>query len=129
MRFDGELRSTLRLHLERFDRQSVSLDGRRAAAVAVVVVPDAREEADVLLTVRASGLRRHGGQWSCPGGRCDPGESAEDAARRELAEEIDLALPAENVLGLLDDYPTRSGFVITPVVLWGSGAPLQPDPS
>jgi len=129
MRFDGELRSTLRLHLERFERQAVSLDGRRAAAVAVVVVPDAREEADVLLTVRASGLRRHGGQWSCPGGRRDPGESAEDAARRELAEEIGLELPAENVLGLLDDYPTRSGFVITPVVLWGSGAALRPDPS
>jgi 8-oxo-dGTP pyrophosphatase MutT (NUDIX family) len=132
MRFDGELRSTLRLHLERFARQALpvgGLDGSRPAAVAVVVVPDAAGESDVLLTVRASGLRRHGGQWSCPGGRRDPGESAEDAARRELAEEIGLALPAENVLGLLDDYPTRSGFVITPVVLWGSADPLRPDPS
>src|SRR6185369_7396777 len=126
MRFDAELRSTLRLHLERFERRELSGDGledRRPAAVAVVVVPDAAGESDVLLTVRASGLRRHGGQWSCPGGRRDPGESAEDAARRELAEEIGLALPAENVLGLLDDYPTRSGFVITPVVLWGSADP------
>lgn len=132
MRFDGELRSTLRTNLERFDRRALPLDGRRAAAVAVVVVPTLgtpRGESDVLLTVRASGLRRHGGQWSCPGGRRDPGENAEGAALRELAEEIGLELPPESVLGCLDDYPTRSGFVITPVVLWGSADPLHPDPS
>jgi 8-oxo-dGTP pyrophosphatase MutT (NUDIX family) len=129
MRFDGELRSLLRTHLERFERRALPLDNRRAAAVAVVVVPDAAGEADVLLTVRASGLRRHGGQWSCPGGRRDPGESAEAAALRELAEEVGLELPPEHVLGCLDDYPTRSGFVITPVVVWGSADPLRPDPA
>ena len=129
MRFDDGLRATLRDHLESFERRALSLDGRRSAAVAVVVVPGAEEEAVVILTVRASGLRRHGGQWAFPGGRREPGETAEAAAFRELEEEIGLTLPPEHILGCLDDYPTRSGFVITPVVLWGSAAPLRPDPS
>ena len=80
--------------------------------------------------MRAAGLRRHGGQWACPGGRRDPGETPEAAALRELEEEIGLALPPEHVLGCLDDFPTRSGFVITPVVMW-SDAPgaFAPDPT
>ncbi len=110
--------------LERFDRRTVLLDGRRAAAVGVTVVAGPA----VLLTRRAPSLRVNAGQYALPGGGVDPGESAEDAARRELAEELGLALPAESVLGLLDDYPTRSGFVITPVVLWAGEheEPLQP---
>lgn len=106
---------------------------RRHAAVAVVVMPgfspDDSGGAAVLLTLRASGLRSHGGQWALPGGSLDPGETPEAAALRELEEEVGLVLPPEHVLGCLDDYPTRSGFVITPVVLWGSAsAPLRPDP-
>jgi 8-oxo-dGTP pyrophosphatase MutT (NUDIX family) len=60
----------------------------------------------------------------------DAGETAHDAALRELSEEVGLALPPDAVLGLLDDYATRSGFVITPVVVWG-GAPaaLTPNPA
>lgn len=92
-------------------------------------MPDTRDRASVVLTVRAAGLRRHGGQWACPGGRREPGESPEAAALRELEEEVGLALLPEHVLGCLDDYPTRSGFVITPVVVWGSAeAVLKPDP-
>jgi len=33
-------------------------------------------------------------------------------------------LGPDSVLGLLDDYPTRSGYVITPVVVWG-GADIE----
>ncbi|HEX6862296.1 MAG TPA: CoA pyrophosphatase [Thermoanaerobaculia bacterium] len=128
MRFEEGLRATLTANLARFERRSAPADGRHLAAVAVVVVPDARERAAVVLTVRAAGLRRHGGQWACPGGRCDPGETPEAAALRELEEEIGLSLPPEHVLGCLDDFPTRSGFVITPVVVWGSGDALRPDP-
>ena len=102
---------------------------RRHAAVAVVVMPGDGGGAAVLLTLRASGLRRHGGQWALPGGRLDPGETPEAAALRELEEEVGLVLPPEHILGCLDDYPTRSGFVITPVVVWGSASePLRPDP-
>ena len=82
-----------------------------------------------LLCRRAAGLNRHASQWALPGGRLDHGESAIDAARRELDEEMGVALDADAVLGLLDDYPTRSGYVITPVVMWGGGRlDLRPDP-
>ena len=77
----------------------------------------------VLLTRRAARLRAHAGQWALPGGRIDEGESTIDAARRELHEELGLDRPESEVLGLLDDYPTRSGYVITPVVFWGGDNP------
>lgn len=126
--FGVHLRATLSFHLSRFERRPLTLEGSRAAAVGLVVVPTPEGEAAVLLTVRARGLSRHGGQFACPGGRVDPGESAVETALRELQEELGLELGAEAVLGLLDDYPTRSGFRITPVVLWGTADELRLDP-
>ena len=83
-----------------------------------------------LLCRRAARMNRHAGQWALPGGRLDDGESPVDAALRELDEELGLRLTDDHVLGLLDDYPTRSGFVMTPVVLWaGHDAVITPDPN
>jgi 8-oxo-dGTP pyrophosphatase MutT (NUDIX family) len=102
---------------------------RAAVAIALVEAGDPLDETAVLLTLRAAGLRAHRSQWALPGGRCDEGETPAEAALRELDEELGLALGEENVLGLLDDYPTRSGYLITPVVVWaGAGAAMSPNP-
>ena len=162
-RFDDALRARLTANLRAHDRLAFPLDGRRHAAVAVVVVDsdaavhgddDGSARADllaaipgaegfdltgsvagtaggpaVLLTRRSASLRAHTSQWALPGGRIDAGENAVDAARRELQEELELSLAESAVLGLLDDYPTRSGYVITPVVLWGGPDPaMAPNP-
>ncbi|MGB7359198.1 MAG: CoA pyrophosphatase [Mycobacterium sp.] len=81
-----------------------------------------------LLCRRASRLTSHAAQWALPGGRLDPGETVVQAAVRELDEEVGVRMPDASVLGLLDDYPTRSGYVITPVVIWGGGR-LDPRPA
>jgi 8-oxo-dGTP pyrophosphatase MutT (NUDIX family) len=82
-----------------------------------------------LLCQRAASMRRHAGQFALPGGRVDPGETPLEAALRELDEELGIRLGPEMVLGWLDDYPTRSGYVITPVVIWGGTDPvLKPAP-
>jgi 8-oxo-dGTP pyrophosphatase MutT (NUDIX family) len=100
------------------------------AAVAVVVV-DANGESAVPIFQRTAGMRRHAGQMALPGGRANDQESAEACAMRELHEELGLQVTEEDVIGHLDDFETRSGFAITPVVFW-SGAPassLEPSPS
>ena len=139
------------------------LDGRRHAAVAIVVVDseygsDAADPhgvdaerlsvipsdvsgldgqmagvaggASFVLCRRSAGLNRHASQWALPGGRLDAGESPIEAALRETDEEVGVRFEDSAVLGLLDDYPTRSGYVITPVVVWGGAeVHLAPDPA
>ena len=129
LKFGEELRAKARMHLAGFERRAHPSGGRRPAAVALVLLPDDEGRACFVLTRRADRLRAHARQWALPGGRIEPGERAEAAALRELAEEVGLTLDAAAVLGVLDDYPTRSGFVITPVVVWGEGAgALTPNP-
>ena len=122
------LRDRLQRHLAAHQRVTVEDGELRHAAVSVVVVEDAMGDASFVLTRRATGMRAHRGQWALPGGRVDDGEGVEGAALRELAEEV--ALHGVEILGLLDDYPTRSGYRITPVVVWGGTDPaLQPNPA
>jgi ADP-ribose pyrophosphatase YjhB (NUDIX family) len=163
--YTGELRDLLAARLAGHERRSHPLEGRRHAAVAVVLVDSDRERHDgdplvaadidmsvvpgdrsaadgraldgrmvgvaggaaFLLCRRASRLSAHAGQWALPGGRVDAGETPLEAALREVDEELGLRLGADDVLGWLDDYPTRSGYVISPVVLWGGADPdLRP---
>jgi mutator protein MutT len=121
----------VRANLARFAsrRRSLPLDGRKHAAVALALIRGYGGAPSFVLTRRAAKLRRHAGQWALPGGRLDAGETPERAALREMHEEVGLALAESAVLGRLDDYPTRSGFVITPVVVWTGERPeLRPDP-
>ena len=122
-------RHELAAALSAFERRTQPLDGRKAAAVALVVVESDREPG-LVLTKRSARLRAHAGQWALPGGRLDADESPNEGARRELHEELGLRLDESAVLGLLDDYPTRSGYRITPVVVWGGAADdaLEPNP-
>jgi 8-oxo-dGTP pyrophosphatase MutT (NUDIX family) len=101
----------------------VDSDPRRHAG-AMVGAPGG---AAFLLCQRAADMTRHAGQWALPGGRVDAGETALEAGLRELDEELGIRLGPDTVIGWLDDYPTRSGYVITPVVLWGGSDPaLRP---
>jgi len=130
VRFDDALLDKARANLAAFERRPAALEGRKAAAVALVLLPDDEGRGCFLLTKRAPTLRAHTGQWALPGGRMDAGETPEVAALRELDEELGLKLTGDKLLGFLDDYPTRSGFVITPVVFWADdpGA-LSPNPA
>ncbi|HSP30370.1 MAG TPA: CoA pyrophosphatase [Ilumatobacteraceae bacterium] len=159
---DDTLRQSIADNLARHDRLELPLDGRRHAAVAILLVDsvagsdsvdlfgataddlavipsdvseldgrmaDVAGGASFVLCRRSAGLNRHASQWALPGGRLDAGEGAVDAALRETDEEIGVRLGPESVLGLLDDYATRSGYVITPVVVWGGpGVELVPAP-
>ncbi len=126
---DDALRARVEANLREFRRLPVSREGLRPAAVALALLANDAGEPCFVLTLRAAKMNNHAGQYALPGGRLDRGESAEQAALRELSEEVGLELPPMSVLGVLDDYPTRSGFVITPVVVWaGSTIELKPNP-
>jgi 8-oxo-dGTP pyrophosphatase MutT (NUDIX family) len=130
-RFDDSLRASIRQHLDGFEvrRQSDPGSLRRAAVAVTVVEGDAPGEAAFLLTKRTPRLRSHGGQWALPGGRVDPGETIRHTALRELHEELGVLASIDDVLGVLDDYPTRSGYLISPVVVWLGGAvEIKPNP-
>jgi 8-oxo-dGTP pyrophosphatase MutT (NUDIX family) len=140
---DEALRRRIEQHLSGFALQPASAPGHRAAAVAVAVVDEGHgadlqgiarpagwsTAAALLLTKRTGALRAHAGQWALPGGRIDDGETPEQAALRELHEEVGLRLGEDSLLGRLDDFVTRSGYVITPVLVWaGAARDMVPNP-
>ncbi|MGH8457154.1 MAG: CoA pyrophosphatase [Stenotrophobium sp.] len=93
---------------------------------AAVLVPVIRRSAGltVLLTRRADHLRAHKGQISFPGGRRDEGDASIAAnALREAQEEVGLHPDHVEVIGYLDDYPTITRYLVTPVVGIVSGDP------
>jgi len=135
---DSDLKFMVQKRLQSFVPVPLAQDTRefRQAAVALTIVDEGfgaglrgltdplhwSAQASLLLTRRPATMRRHAGQWALPGGRLDAGETHVEAALRELHEEVGLALPASAVLGRLDDFATRSGFVMAPIVVWGGAA-------
>jgi 8-oxo-dGTP pyrophosphatase MutT (NUDIX family) len=121
-----ELRELVTSRLSAFDRRQAPLaTGLRGAAVTVCVLEDAGRRPYTVL-IRRAPRGRNAGQWALPGGRLDDGEQPVEAALRELAEETGVA--GVQVAGLLDDYVTDSGFVITPVVAFGGAQRPVADP-
>jgi 8-oxo-dGTP pyrophosphatase MutT (NUDIX family) len=128
--FDAALRAHLTGNLARSTLAPLAERRLKRAAVCVIVTDDGGGEAALVLTRRAEHLSTHSGQFALPGGRLDRGESALEAARREAREEIGLELAPEDFIGRLDDYPTRSGYLITPLVAWcEKTAHLAPNPT
>ena len=127
--FGEALRAQLAANLERCAAAPLEARALKRAAVCVIVT-EGGGEAALLLTRRAAHLSAHAGQYALPGGRVEAGESALDAARREAREEIGLELSPDAFLGRLDDYPTRSGYLITPLVAWvEDGVHMSPNPA
>ena len=130
---NDQLREHITERLKKHPVQTIEIADRKPAAVSITIVdrqidanfgdlsfdPSDANQAALILTIRTSNLRHHAGQRVFPGGHIDAGETPEQAALRELEEEVGLSLDPGNVLGRLDDYASRSGFVITPVVVWG----------
>ena len=122
------LRGVIATNLGRFQRIA-SPAPLTLAAVAIVVLNDGESNPCIPLLLRAPDLSRHAGQMALPGGKVNPAEHPEDAALRKLGEELGLAASADGIVGTLDDYETRSGFTITPVVVWSDARAADLEPS
>jgi 8-oxo-dGTP pyrophosphatase MutT (NUDIX family) len=126
--FNAGLKAEIASRLAAFDRLPLADATLKQAAVAITIAPQ-DGVAHFLLTRRAPRLNAHAGQWALPGGRIDADETVVEAALRELHEEISLAAQASDVLGVLDGYPTRSGYFITPVIIWADDvSAMTPNP-
>jgi len=123
------LRARLAANLAGFPRLALETEGRRRAAVAIVLSPIAGRM-HYVLTRRALTMRRGAGNYALPGGNAEAGEDAIDAALRETEEELGVRLGRRDALGLLDDFVTLGGHVVTPVVFWTDRElTLVPDPA
>ena len=125
------LKERIRERLSSFPVEVAEVDDAHHAAVAITItdtgfgadLPGLPEHATwndapaLILTRRSANLRKHAGQWAFPGGRLDPGETVVETALREMHEEVDVAIGEKEVLGRLDDFVTRSGFVMTPIAI------------
>ena len=127
--YDAALRARVAGNLDGFARTQASSEGLKRAAVAIALVCDDKGEGAYVLTRRTPRLSSHAGQFALPGGRIDSGETPVEGALRELREEVNLDLAEDAVLGVLDDYRTQSGYLITPIVVWaGADAKMQANP-
>jgi 8-oxo-dGTP pyrophosphatase MutT (NUDIX family) len=129
LRFDDALRASITQNLTLLAAAPPTKHSLKHAAVCLILTDGGEGDAALVLTRRADHLSAHSGQFALPGGRIDARETATEAALREAREEIGIDLSPEAILGRLDDYPTRSGYLITPLVAWApKDAVMRPNP-
>jgi len=121
------IRRTIAGNLQAFERRDSPLSLTPAAVAIVLVMSDGIPSVPIFQ--RPLNMSRHAGQIALPGGKVHSGETVEDCAIREVNEELGLVLDTADVLGLLDDFDTESGFRITPVVIWSSAGVSDLKPS
>ena len=127
--YDEAMRARITDNLGGFTRIADPAQGLKRAAVAIALIRDDKGEGAYVLTRRTPRLSSHAGQFALPGGRMDGDETPVQGALRELREEVNLHLEEDAVLGVLDDYRTQSGYLITPIVVWaGADAELEANP-
>ncbi|MEC8975088.1 MAG: CoA pyrophosphatase [Actinomycetota bacterium] len=116
--FSEDLRERITSNLKNHPTVTHERVDLRRAAVAVAVAPQENGQSGFILTRRSRNLQTHSHQYALPGGKIDVGETQEQTVLREVHEEIGIRAETNEILGYLDDYVTRSGFIITPIVLW-----------
>jgi 8-oxo-dGTP pyrophosphatase MutT (NUDIX family) len=101
--------------IETCDETEFAAQDLRPAAV-LAAITERADRPGFLLIHRPSNMRSHPGQVAFPGGKIDPGESAEEAALREAYEELGIQPRDVHLIGASDTYRTGSGYAITPVI-------------
>ena len=93
------------------------LPARLSRAAVLVPLVDRPDGMTVLLTQRASHMKKHAGQISFPGGRIESGDMGPlDAALRETREEIGIDPEFVSPVGYLNDHLVITGYLVTPAV-------------
>ncbi|MCH2129679.1 MAG: CoA pyrophosphatase [Pirellulaceae bacterium] len=104
-------------------------DSRRAAVITLLYWQ--HDEWFIPLTLRPTHLQDHGGQVSLPGGALESEETRQEAACRELQEELGIGANSIQLLGWLPSvYVFASNFLVSPLVATCNERPaIQANPA